>query len=97
MTAESNGQHLDEVYAYDGVNQLLSSTRGHWEYGDPENDSFIADAAELSQSWELDATGNWDSITTNNGTPQNRDFTKANELTTADRLGHIQSTTKTAI
>ena len=97
LTAESNGQHLDEVYDYDGVNQLLSSTRGHWEYGDPENDSFIADAAELSQSWELDATGNWDSITTNNGTTQDRDFTKANELTTADGWVDIRSTTKTAI
>ena len=84
LTAESNSQHLDEVYAYDGVNQLLSSTRGHWEYGDPENDSFIADAAALSQSWDIDATGNWDSITTNNGTPQDRDYTLANELTTAD-------------
>ena len=83
LTAESNSQNLDEVYAYDGVNQLLSSTRGHWEYGDPENDSFIADAAELSQSWQLDATGNWDSVTTGE-TTQGRDYTLANELTTAD-------------
>jgi hypothetical protein len=46
--------NLDEVYAYDGLNQLQTMQRGHWDNGNPLTGTFVPDTSGLSQSWTLD-------------------------------------------
>jgi len=79
-----SGVNLDEVYSYDLVNQLKSAVRGHWSNGNPQTGTFVADTGGLSQSWTLDATGNWSSVTTGTATPQTRTANAANEITGID-------------
>jgi RHS repeat-associated protein len=54
----------NETYSYNGLNQLISFTRG-----------------TETQSWSLDAAGNWSSFTTN-GTTQTRTSNLQNQITT---------------
>ena len=67
---------LSEVYTYDFLNQLASYKLGTLNgtktdvNGSPSN----------SQSWDYDAVGNWDSVTTNS-TTQTRSANKQNEIT----------------
>jgi hypothetical protein len=44
-----------EAYTYDGLNQLSS---------------FDRNSGARTQSWDYDAVGNWESLTTNGGSPQ---------------------------
>lgn len=55
-----------EVYTYDGLNQLST---------------FDRNSGARTQSWDYDALGNWDSLTTNGGSPQTRTHNKQNEVT----------------
>ena len=94
-----SANNLDEVYAYDSLNQLQTMQRGHWDNGNPNTGTFVADTSGLSQSWGLDATGNMSSVTTN-GTTQTRTQDAANETTAAsgwatpvyDRVGNMTTT-----
>ena len=54
-----------EVYTYDSLNQLSSFNRN---------------SGARTQSWDYDALGNWDSVTTN-GTAQTRTANRQNEIT----------------
>ena len=55
---------FDETYAYDGMNQLSSFDR----------------STTRSQSWDYDALGNWDSVTTDS-VVESRGHNKQNEIT----------------
>jgi RHS repeat-associated protein len=54
-----------EAYTYDGLNQLAS---------------FDRNSGARTQSWDYDALGNWDGVTTN-GSTQTRTHNKQNEIT----------------
>ena len=66
-TAKTNtlNSALSEVYTYDGPNQLTATNRN---------------SGARTQSWDYDALGNWNSVTTN-GTTQSRTANKQNEIT----------------
>ncbi len=70
------GSGFDELYTYDGFNQLASFQRGNLNAAK----TGLTGSATRSQSWDYDSTGNWDSLTTN-GTAQARTANKQNEVT----------------
>ncbi len=67
---------LSEAYTYDDLNQLASYKLGTLNVGKTD----VTGSPTNAQSWDYDATGNWDSITTN-GTTQTRGANKQNEIT----------------
>ncbi len=67
---------LSEAYTYDDLNQLASYKLGTLNVGKTD----VTGSPTNAQSWDYDATGNWDSITTN-GTTQTRSANKQNEIT----------------
>ncbi len=56
----------DEAYTYDNLNQLTAFNRN---------------SGARTQAWDYDALGNWESLTTNGGSPQTRTHNKQNEIT----------------
>ena len=68
---------LSEVYTYDSLNQLASYKLG--TLNGTKTD--VTGSPSNSQSWDYDAVGNWDSVTTNS-TTQTRTANKQNEITT---------------
>jgi RHS repeat-associated protein len=68
---------LSEVYTYDSLNQIASYKLGTLNSGKTD----VTGSPLNSQSWDYDAVGNWDSITTNS-TTQTRSANKQNEITT---------------
>jgi RHS repeat-associated protein len=78
----THGESFDELYhgggtggGYDNLNQLTNFKRG--TLNGSNND--IASPTR-TQNWTLDALGNWDPFTTN-GTAQDRDHNKQNQVT----------------
>ncbi|RLS39737.1 MAG: hypothetical protein DWH82_05100, partial [Planctomycetota bacterium] len=67
---------LSEVYTYDLLNQLATYKLG--TLNGTKTD--VTGSPSNSQSWDYDAVGNWDSITTNS-TTQTRTTNKQNEIT----------------
>ncbi|MFM8932696.1 MAG: RHS repeat domain-containing protein, partial [Gemmataceae bacterium] len=67
---------LSEVYTYDSLNQIASYKLGTLNTGKTD----ITGSPTNSQSWDYDAVGNWDSVTTNSAT-QTRTVNKQNEIT----------------
>jgi RHS repeat-associated protein len=67
-TARTNtvNSAYNEAYTYDGLNQLATFNRN---------------SGARTQSWDYDAVGNWDSVTTNGGSPQTRTHNRQNEIT----------------
>jgi RHS repeat-associated protein len=65
-----------ELYTYDGLDQLASFARGTLNSAR----TAISGTASRMQSWDYDALGNWDSVTTN-GSTQTRSANKQNEVT----------------
>jgi RHS repeat-associated protein len=80
--ATSFGQNFDELYAYDGVDQLIERQRGQLN----ANQTAIT-AENFAEQWSLDPTGNWclfQQDTTGDGTwdlDQSRSHDMANEIT----------------
>ena len=74
VLGSGNPGNIDEVYVHDNLNRLMSVTRGTL------SGSTISGTPTFSQSYTLDALGNWDSSTTN-GTSQARTHNRKNELT----------------
>ncbi len=66
-----------ELYSYDGFNQLASFDRGTLN----GTKTGLTGSASRSQDWDYDALGNWDSLTTDGGSPQTRTHNKQNEIT----------------
>jgi RHS repeat-associated protein len=64
-----------ELYAYDGLNQLTSFQRGTLN----STKTGLTGSASWAQSWDFDALGNWDSVTTD-ATTQTRTTNKQNEI-----------------
>ncbi|MCZ2344028.1 MAG: hypothetical protein LC104_19875 [Bacteroidales bacterium] len=56
--ARSYGKNFDELYEYDGLNQLKKFYRGLLV----DNNTVIESPA-LQQAWQFDATGNWSNFT----------------------------------
>jgi RHS repeat-associated protein len=67
---------LSEVYTYDSLNQIASYKLGTLNSGKTD----VTGSPTTSQSWDYDAVGNWDSITTNS-TTQTRSANLQNEIT----------------
>ncbi len=67
---------LSEVYTYDDLNQLASYKLGTLNTGKTD----VTGTATNAQSWDYDAVGNWDSVTTNS-TTQTRGANRQNEIT----------------
>jgi RHS repeat-associated protein len=67
---------LSKVYTYDGLNQLAGFQRGTLN----STKDGISGTVARNQSWDPDALGNFESVTTN-GTAQTRTHNKQNELT----------------
>ncbi len=82
--AAANGVHLDELYTYDGMNQLVAFDRGDLNAAKM---GLVADTKSLAQQWSLDATGNWSSFQEDAdgdgtwGLDQSRSHNSANEIT----------------
>ncbi len=57
-----------ELYSYDGFDQLVGFERGELNGGR----TALTGTAERSQDWDYDAVGNWNSVTTDGGSPQTR-------------------------
>jgi len=57
---------FSQTFTYDGLNQLTGFNQGSGTH---------------TQAWDYDALGNWDSLTTDGGTPQTRTANKQNEIT----------------
>jgi YD repeat-containing protein len=71
---------LSELYSYDNLNQLTSFSRG--VLSDANSDGLLNTVASPSrtQAWNLDALGNWSTITTNS-TSQSRTHNAQNQVT----------------
>jgi YD repeat-containing protein len=54
--ARAAGKHFDELYGYDGVNQLVSFDRGRLN---TPRTALGTVGRNFAQQWTLDATGNW--------------------------------------
>jgi RHS repeat-associated protein len=67
---------LSEVYTYDDLNQIASYKLGTLNTGKTD----VTGTPTNAQSWDYDAVGNWDSVTTNN-TTQTRGANRQNEIT----------------
>jgi RHS repeat-associated protein len=67
----------DELYVYDGFNQLTSMDRGTLN----STKDGISGSSSRSQDWDYDGLGNWDSLTTDGGSAQTRGHNKQNEIT----------------
>ncbi len=67
---------FSELYSYDGLNRLTDMQRGTLN-GTKDG---IVGSASRTQSWDLDALGNMDTVSTD-GTPESRDYDAQNELT----------------
>jgi YD repeat-containing protein len=65
-----------ELYAYDGLNQLVSMDRGTLN----GSKTGLTGSASRSQDWDYDSLGNWDSVTTD-GSAQTRGHNAQNEIT----------------
>ncbi len=66
-----------ELYSYDALNQLASFDRGTLN----GTKTGLTGSASRSQDFDFDAVGNWDSLTTDGGSPQTRSANKQNEIT----------------
>jgi RHS repeat-associated protein len=67
LTKDNNvNSDFDEAYTYDSLNQLTG---------------FDRNSGDRTQAWDFDALGNWDSLTTDGGSPQTRTHNKQNEIT----------------
>ena len=66
---------LSEVYTYDSLNQIATYKLGTLNSGKTD----VTGSPTNSQSWDYDAVGNWDSVTTNS-TTQTRSANKQNEI-----------------
>jgi RHS repeat-associated protein len=82
--AAAHGVDMDELYGYDGVNQLTSFSRGQLASGQ----TALVDGTEtFAQAWSLDPTGNWSEFqqdSDGSGTwdlDQPRTHNAANEIT----------------
>ncbi len=67
---------LSEVSSYDDLNQLASYKLGTLNTGKTD----VTGTPTNAQSWDYDAVGNWDSVTTNS-TTQTRGANRQNEIT----------------
>ncbi len=82
--AAVNGQNFDELYTYDGINQLTDFDRGNLN---ANQDGLVAASMNFAQEWSLDPTGNWtafkqdDDGNTTWDLNQPRTHNKANEIT----------------
>ncbi len=77
-TYKENGviASLSEVYTNDNLNQLASYKLGTLNTGKSD----VTGTPTNAQSWDYDAVGNWDSVTTNS-TTQTRGANRQNEIT----------------
>ena len=57
--AAAMGMNVDELYTYDGVNQLKTFARGQLASG---QSAIAADTETFAQDWSLDPTGNWSEL-----------------------------------
>ena len=71
---------LSDLYEYDDLNQLTDFARG--ALSDSNSDGILDTVASPSrtQAWDLDAMGNWQSLSTN-GTGQSRTHNAQNQVT----------------
>ena len=67
---------LSEVYTYDDLNQIATYKLGTLNSGKTD----VTGTPTNAQSWDYDAVGNWDSVTTNSAT-QTRGANRQNEIT----------------
>ncbi len=67
---------LSEVYTYDDLNQIATYKLGTLNSGKTD----VTGTPTNAQSWDYDAVGNWDSVTTNS-TTQTRGANRQNEIT----------------
>ena len=72
--------HANGASGYDGLNQLTAFARGVLSASVQNGPLDTIASPTHSQSWSLDATGNWSAVTTD-GTPQTRTHNAQNEIT----------------
>jgi len=88
--SNSDGDHFDELYAYDGLHRLTTLDRGDANSGHTALVTDPADTTSFSEAWGLDGLGNWTEFEQDDdgdGTlevDQGRDHTKANEIESID-------------
>ena len=84
---QSPAVHLDELYAYDGLNQLNDMQRGDLN---SSKDAIVSGTKSFAQQWTLDPLGNWPTFkedTDGDGSwnlDQARSHNKGNEITAID-------------
>jgi RHS repeat-associated protein len=74
---QSSPVYLDELYTYNGLDELTALARGKLN---TTQSGLVSGTQDYSQSWTLDALGNWSSFD-NNGATQTRQTDQSNEIT----------------
>ena len=79
-TSASNGVYLDELYAYNSLNELTGASQGQLN----ATDTAIAADPGLDETWTLDGMGNWSTYTQSGGPAgnvnQNRQTNSLNQI-----------------
>ncbi len=73
--------HLDELYGYDDVYQLIAISRGNLADAQGGGKEILGEV--FAQDWTLEATGNWSEFD-DDGDSQTRDHNEANEIEKID-------------
>ena len=71
---------LSELYGYDNLNQLTSFSRGVLSDANSDGIFDTVSSPSRTQAWNLDAMGNWSTLTTNS-TSQSRTHNAQNQVT----------------
>jgi YD repeat-containing protein len=74
---QSSPVDLDELYTYNGLDELTALARGKLN---TTQSGLVSGTQDYSQSWTLDALGNWSSFD-DNGATQTRQTDQSNEIT----------------
>jgi RHS repeat-associated protein len=94
LVAQGYGKNFDELYEYDGLDQLKKFHRGQLA-----ESNTVIEAPGLQQSWRFDASGNWKNFTTFDPADaaktldQQRQHNAVNEITIITRtVGSVWAT-----
>ncbi len=85
--AASNSQNLDETYHYDSLQRLQKFHRG-----DLSSDKKVITSPVIQQSWQLDATGNWNNFTQNDPSDSSKVLDQTRATNTANEITEIART-----
>jgi len=84
--------HLDELYDYDDLYQLLAVDRGNLN---GTEDGIVGGTEAFAQDWDLDQTGNWEGFDQDTDGNGNNELVQTRSHNDANETGTIGATTGT--